>query len=446
MSESKEEVGSGFFCVVKKYKSNEQYYAIKILKDEHYENESYRYRLTREIKLLNELKDCEFVVDIKGNGHDTDKRKLWYAMPYYENNLYYYICNNYSSLTIKDKFNIVDQIIEAIKFAHSKNIIHRDLSPTNVLVFDEGTEIKIKVSDFGLGKIENSISFYTGSSVSGYGQAYYVSPEQRLKLNDATLKSDLYSLGKLIYFIFTGNHPLNMKQFELSSLVTKSIEEKPNDRFQDIYELESQYNTIKELQFENDIPLEYIEIADFKSQSGEINWLQFHIIAQKAKYSDHVYYDYIMPVLSIVNTEKSILEYYNTVGSDFKAFLQVFSESIYSCLGETGWPFTSMSTFGNFLKKVVICVSDNEVRLICFKLLYFLAFVVDQWSVQSTIKSVFNKTYISSEIELSLAAFIREEAIEVDMSHFSGLELPNSIKNGIVKSNELYKSNKLIDL
>lgn len=432
--------GNGYFCDVIQYRNEKTNmdYALKVLKRKHYSNDGYRYRLLREIRLLRLLSDSDSIIDIITMGNDRARKKLWYLMPYAPNNLYKFIKNNSGNLKITDRYLIVDQIIEAIKFAHSKKILHRDISSNNVLVFEDNGTISIKVSDFGLGKDKDSLSYYTKSSVSGYGQILYVSPEQKEKLKSATFKSDIYSLGKLIYFVFTGKDPDNIKPFELSSLVSKATEENPQDRFDDITDFENHYLALKQLKFSNEISIDYTYIKDLIEIKGSINWPHFHQVAVKGNYTNHVYYDYISPILTFLIKNDKIIEYYKAIGSDFKNFALTFSNRIDDCLCIVGWPFSATGDFGKFLKNVVLNVNDSEVRLICLKQLWRLAFIADQWDVQTSIKAVFNKTYITDEIEMQLAEYIQEKAVEVEMSHFVGMDIPKIVKTGIIKSNEKY--------
>jgi len=433
--------GSGFFCDVTRYRNEENgaEYAVKTLKKKHYSNDEYRYRLLREIELLKKLSGCEQIIRLLDSGNDKDKEKLWYLMPYAQYNLYKYIKKNNQKLTTDQRFDISNQVIAAIKYSHAKDILHRDISPNNVLVFEKEDKLLIKVCDFGLGKDAESLSFYTRSSASGYGQILYVSPEQRIKLKDATAKSDIYSLGKLLYFIFTGKDPDNLKPFELSSLVSRAIEDNPEDRFENLELFEKHYSALKKLHFEQEIPIEYITLKDLVETESTIDWMHFHQIAVKGNYSDHVYYDYISPTISILKNESKISEYYREIGSDFRNFIRTFSIRIEDCLQTTRWPFSATGSFGTLLKNIIVAVNDAEVRLICFKKLWDLAFVSDQWDVQSSIKIVLSTKYIAKEIEISLADHIQDTAIEVDMSHFTNLDLPRIVKMGIIQSNEAQK-------
>lgn len=430
--------GQGFFCIVKQYTDEEtgKNYALKVLKKEHYSNEVYRYRLLREIKLLEELQDCSNIIHLIDHGNDKDKQKLWYLMPFAKYNLYEYIKKKNASLTHTERYDIIQQITNAIKFAHKKNILHRDISPNNVLViFKEGKPI-IKVADFGLGKNTESLAYYTSSSASGYGQILYVSPEQREHLKDATVKSDIYSLGKLVYYVFTGKDPYNIKPFELSSLVAKATEDNPEDRFNDINEFDNHLGALKELHLNQFIPIEHITLQDVLGSGEKIDAIRLHELFVKGTYVDHVYYDYIAPVNEYLLTNDNLTNYYEAVGSGIRDFVKTYTERLNECYQTVRWPFSSMNTFGRVLKKIVQTVSDDETRLLCLKQLWHLAFVVDQWDVQKDLKVLLNDKYISKAIETQFSEFIIESGTEVDMSHFANLQLPRIVKIGIIKGNE----------
>jgi len=104
-------------------------------------------------------------------------------------------------LGIDETVGITIQIAEALRRAHGAGIIHRDIKPANVLVTDEGV---VKILDFGLAKLRNA----SGSTKSGRraGTAAYMSPEQIEGL-DVDERSDLFSLGVLLYEMLAGVQP-----------------------------------------------------------------------------------------------------------------------------------------------------------------------------------------------------------------------------------------------
>ncbi len=123
--------------------------------------------------------------------------------------------------------SIALQIIEAVAFAHSHGVIHRDLKPGNIMLTKEG---RIKVLDFGLAKIVQQKNFGAGmeqtSQVSQTGiirgTVSYMSPEQ-LRAEQLDHKSDIFSLGIILYELFSRENPFNHKsQAETISAILSS--------------------------------------------------------------------------------------------------------------------------------------------------------------------------------------------------------------------------------
>src|SRR5690349_9274559 len=101
----------------------------------------------------------------------------------------------------KDAIDYTRQILKAARFAHRKGIVHRDLKPQNVLIDDEG---RARVADFGIARAgENSDITATGSVM---GTAQYISPEQA-QGKPTTPRSDIYSIGVILYEALTGRVP-----------------------------------------------------------------------------------------------------------------------------------------------------------------------------------------------------------------------------------------------
>jgi serine/threonine protein kinase len=114
----------------------------------------------------------------------------------------------------KDAIDFTRQILNAARFAHRKGIIHRDLKPQNVLIDDEG---RARVADFGIARGgENSDITATGSVM---GTAQYLSPEQA-QGKPTTPRSDIYSIGVILYEALTGRVP-----FEGDSAVAVALKQ-----------------------------------------------------------------------------------------------------------------------------------------------------------------------------------------------------------------------------
>ena len=123
-----------------------------------------------------------------------------------------------NKLTIRERLGLFISICHAVQHAHQKGIIHRDLKPTNVLVTLHGGNPVPKVIDFGVAKATNQRlterTIYTRFAQI-IGTPIYMSPEQaEMSGLDVDTRSDIYSLGVLLYELLTGATPFDKSRFE----------------------------------------------------------------------------------------------------------------------------------------------------------------------------------------------------------------------------------------
>src|SRR5690625_129959 len=97
----------------------------------------------------------------------------------------------------------MEQLTSAIEHAHDNGLIHRDIKPQNVLIDHHGT---IKVTDFGIAVALSATALTETNSI--FGSVHYLSPEQA-RGGKATKKSDIYSLGIVLYELLTGELPFS---------------------------------------------------------------------------------------------------------------------------------------------------------------------------------------------------------------------------------------------
>ena len=150
----------------------------------------------REVENLERL-EHKNIIRIQDKGIDYENKINYIVIEYFESQtLDKVIFEDF--LDYNQKLKLVLDILDALIYAHSKGIIHRDIKPQNILI---NSGLEIKLIDFGISKIEDSI--YKGSTVKMYGTKKYASPEH-LKQGDMDSRSDIYSVTLVIAEILLG--------------------------------------------------------------------------------------------------------------------------------------------------------------------------------------------------------------------------------------------------
>ena len=213
-------VGNGGMATVYKAKCHvlNRYVAVKILKDEFTTDEEFIKRFRSEAQAIASLSHPN-IVGVYDVGN--------------EGNLYYIVMELVQGKTLKEviqeegklswkwSVNVAIQIASALETAHKNNIVHRDIKPHNIIITEEGVA---KVTDFGIAKaVSNSTITAFGTTI---GSVHYFSPEHaRGGFTDA--KSDLYSLGVVMYEMLTGRVPFDADT--PVSVALMHIQEKPTE-------------------------------------------------------------------------------------------------------------------------------------------------------------------------------------------------------------------------
>ena len=200
-----EEIGEGGFSKVYKVlnKEDNKFYALKVIKNQMKESLSI---FENEWINLSKLDNKNIV---KYYGSKNDEKKLYILMEYCDGlNLEEFLEEHKKPneenkvILIKENtlYNIIKQICSGIKEIHDKNIVHRDLKPSNIFINKDN---EIKIGDFGISKQLNALK-KTTLTKKGAGTSSYIAPEifKKSKYNN---KSDMYSLGCIIYELFTLN-------------------------------------------------------------------------------------------------------------------------------------------------------------------------------------------------------------------------------------------------
>lgn len=198
-----EKIGDGGMAVV--YKSRDRllnrFVAIKILKPEFTKDLKFIENFRRESQAAASLSHQNIV-----NIYDVGKEgNIYYiVMELIEGQVLSDIIKNEGPMKYTKAVEIVKQIAMALSFAHKNHIIHRDVKPHNVLITREGTA---KITDFGIAKAVNAGTI-VGNTGTIMGSVHYFSPEQA-RGGYVDEKSDIYSLGIVLYELVTGRVPFD---------------------------------------------------------------------------------------------------------------------------------------------------------------------------------------------------------------------------------------------
>ncbi|MDX1961813.1 MAG: protein kinase [Pirellulales bacterium] len=155
------------------------------------------------------------------DGGLTEQGRPYFVMEYVKGVPLMQFCDD-AQMPLRERLQLFTAVCQAVQHAHQKGIIHRDLKPSNILVCLYDGKPVAKVIDFGLAKaMHQSLteqSLYTAHGVM-VGTPLYMSPEQAEFNNlDIDTRSDIYSLGVILYELLTGTTPLQKQQFHKAAL------------------------------------------------------------------------------------------------------------------------------------------------------------------------------------------------------------------------------------
>ena len=211
-------VGTGGMANVYKAKCSllNRFVAIKVLKEEFSDDQEFLKRFDIESQASAGLSHSNIVsvhdVGVQDNIH-------YIVMEYVDGiTLKEYLAEN-GPLSVNEALDFSIQLVSALHHAHRKGIVHRDIKPQNIIVTKDNV---LKVTDFGIARAASTATMKVDES--GFGSAHYCSPEQASgRYTDA--KSDIYSLGVVMYEMLTGKLPFESDNSV--SVAIKHIQEEP---------------------------------------------------------------------------------------------------------------------------------------------------------------------------------------------------------------------------
>jgi len=222
-------------------------YAVKMLADHLLKTPGFKDRFFKEGLAQAQLQHDNIVQVID---YIEEDGKTFLLMDYIEGECLDQLINRKGKLSESECIQIMSDILVALNFAHEKRVIHRDIKPSNIIISNSG---KAKLMDFGIAiMMGDKRMTATGTNI---GTSWYMSPEHVTRPKEIDHRSDVYSIGIVLYEMLTGDvpfdgetdyeikdshvrkavtPPIDINQsisLEMNNIVLKALAKNPDDRF-----------------------------------------------------------------------------------------------------------------------------------------------------------------------------------------------------------------------
>lgn len=385
------EIGRGGFGVVYEAERENDGWACaaKTLRPRASQRETRRFH--REVRLQAKLNHPNIVPIVAINLEDDPP---WFIMPLAEDNLRDHLDRvGYG----EERLWIFEQVAAGIEHAHSNGVIHRDLKPENLLIFEaedeDGPILYSAVSDFGLGRFRDKDTTPLTPSHAPIGTVAYAAPEQWTDAKNVDERSDIYSLGKILYEIVTGSLPypdssisLDSKPRTLSYIIQKAIEPDPDDRYQTIGALLADLRYAREAASDLQTPLEtanrLVQSVVGKASFGKsaLEPLTRHLVAHL---DDYQLLSRAIPKLPHPVLKGLLTNHLPTFRRIFAAYDEEMSGSL---------PFEYCDVVADFYEAVFELTKDTRIKSLILRRLPMLGYEHNRWHVGQVLARLVEKT------------------------------------------------------
>jgi len=235
------------------HEAEDRYAAVKVLTEDNQEAIDRFYREANSGKILNHPN----IVRNLAAGQDQSTKLHYLVLEFIDGQSAQDLLDDRGRLEVGDAVHIVIDIARALEHLHSRNVVHRDIKPGNILINKAGLA---KLTDLGLAKRTDEASHLTATR-QGFGTPYYMPYEQAMNAKKADARCDIYALGATMYHLvtgevpFTGQTPLEIIDKKaigeytsaaeanpavpqvLDHIISKMLAREPRDRYQTASEL-----------------------------------------------------------------------------------------------------------------------------------------------------------------------------------------------------------------
>ena len=266
--------------------------AVKILRGDLADDDKFVRRFQREANSASSLKHPN-IVEMYDVGEDNGK--YFIVMEYVNGKTLKSLIKKRGALNLNEAVDIMLQLTSGIACAHDSYIIHRDIKPQNIMILEDG---RVKITDFGIAMALNNNELTQTNSVMG--SVHYLPPEQASG-SGCTIKSDIYSLGILMFELFTGRVPFkgdnaveiaikHMKEpipsvrninpnipQSIENIILKACAKNPKNRYDSVYEMYNDLKVALEPEHADDLRVTYRYPEHVADEEKEVEKLESNL-------------------------------------------------------------------------------------------------------------------------------------------------------------------------
>jgi len=230
-------IGEGSYAQVFKYKDDfyKKIFVLKRAKNDLSDKEIERFK--REFEQMKNL-NSPYIVEVYSYNETSNE----YSMEFMDFSLHDYVGKNNAKLSIPQRKLLANQVLKAFSYIHSKGLLHRDISPKNVLLKQYDDVIVVKIADFGLVRIPDS----TLTSVNTEFKGYFNDPNLMLiGFDKYTTIHETYALTRLLFFIMEGRTNTDKTDNpQMKSFLAQGLNSDESKRFKTVEEMSVAFRNI----------------------------------------------------------------------------------------------------------------------------------------------------------------------------------------------------------
>jgi hypothetical protein len=351
-------------------------FAIKYLLDDDPDNVE---RFRREVRCLSQL-DHPNIVRI------ASKRLLtppyWYAMQSYKGSLF----DEFPGIVSDHEriYSVFRSILDAVRYAHSEGIIHRDLKPENVLL---NSDSDLVVSDFGLGRILDSKSTRKTATGIRLGTFMYCAPEQMRDFKSADPRSDVFSLGRMLYELYAGEltsavQDLSAVPALIAPIIERATMNSPDARYQSVEKMLEDFDSAMSVILgivEADSLDDLLEKLRAASSWTDEDLTKLISALEEIRGEDELVHTALMKVptdLFIKLAERS------------RALARTLVRGFRRHAESQGWPFSYTDSIADVARRLFDELRDSEMRADLFQAVLLVGAGHNRWHVMEVAASM----------------------------------------------------------